>query len=169
MIRKDSMTQSSRTAMQSDAAAQRYERRQTVRWLTLVAAAIGAAVAVVPHSDPPSRLATVAVAVLGLSIGFLSAMLLVVDDETVRWYVGGKGGWPRGHIPLIRIERVEAIELGFFEGWRAHWTIWQGWRWDVRRFRAVEITTRDGTRTILGTGAPDALCNAIDERRRLPA
>lgn len=160
---------SSRSGTSSDTAEQRYERKQSLTWLVFLGAVVASAVGSLPHSDSPSRFAWFVLVGVASAIGYFGGLLLVVDEQSVRWYVGGKSGWPRGYIPLVRIAQVEQIELGFFEGWHAHWTIWQGWRWDVLRFRAVEITTRDGTRTILGTGAPNALYNAIVERRGLSA
>ncbi len=144
-----------------------YKRNQRRGWIALLSFAIALTAGFFNEQGHWFKLMAFVVGILSAAVASFSELRVTIDNESVQWSLGGS--WPRGSIPLIRIERVAQIELGLLQGWHAHWTIWHGWNWRIWRFRAVQITMRDGSRVILGTGAPHALFNAIIEQQRLPA
>ena len=66
-------------------------------------------------------------------------------------------------IPLSNIESAKAVTNKWIYGWGIRITP-HGWLWNIKGLEAVEITYKNGKKFRIGSGEPEALLKAINEK-----
>jgi hypothetical protein len=96
--------------------------------------------------------------ILALCGFFFSSLTVRITDRALQWRFGP--GLIRKEVPLKEIERVEATETTFLQGWGIHYTS-RGWLYNVSGFQAIAVTLKGGKQFLLGTDEPEQLRAAI--------
>jgi len=110
---------------------------------------------------PPWPLLLLATA-LGLTALAMGSLTVEVGGGELRWRFGWLG-WPRGHVALADIARVEPCRSKWWEGWGIRVTP-NGMLYNIAGMDALQVTRRDGKRFRLGSADVAALMRVLAPR-----
>lgn len=98
------------------------------------------------------------IGILGMCGFLFSSLTIQITDRALRWQFGL--GFIRKEVPLAEIERAEATETTFLQGWGSHYTS-RGWLYNVSGFQAIVVRLKSGKTFLLGTDEPDQVRAAL--------
>jgi hypothetical protein len=84
----------------------------------------------------------------------------------LRWFM--TFGWPAGEVAIDAIADAQIVAVTFWMGVGIHLTL-RGWVWNVALGKGVQIRSRDGRNTVLGTDDAEGLLAAIARARAAAA
>jgi hypothetical protein len=109
----------------------------------------------------PAWSAAVTLLVAPLALALFSTLTVSVDNKRVQLRFGI--GLIRKSIPLSHIASYAPSRLRWVYGYGIHWIPFRGWLYNVSGFKAVEIITKNGRHTLIGTDEPEVLCHALQQ------
>jgi len=124
-------------------------------------AAIGiGTVAAVYAGMPHAGLPVILLLVLGVTLLLFSTLTVRVTSGVLDVFFGP--GFIRRRIDLKDIREVRIVRNPWYCGWGIRW-IGRGWLWNVSGLQAVELELENGRRFRVGTDAPEALAEALQQ------
>jgi hypothetical protein len=102
---------------------------------------------------------TVLVSVPVLLIFLLWSLTIEVSPAHFKFWFGP--GWIGKTVPMARVAGCEPMDKKIM-AWGIHWAgPTKGWLYNVSGFQAVVVSLEDGTRFMVGTDEPQAVCEAV--------
>ncbi len=106
---------------------------------------------------------TAVAALLAITLLIFHSLNVEVSDSELHLHYGI--GFPSKTIDLSEVAKVEVVRNRWWYGWGIRYTP-RGWLFNISGLDAIELTFHSGRTMRIGTGEPEALCNAV--RAELP-
>jgi hypothetical protein len=104
--------------------------------------------------------AALAVLIAPLMLALWATLTVSVDEKRLLARFGI--GLIRKSIPLSRIASYQPVRMRWIHGFGIHYIPFRGWLYNVSGMQAVEIVTKSGKHTLIGTNEPETLCKALE-------